>query len=43
MLLSDDKNMILENFGIYRCADIKNIPIKEEDLFLLEKMNLVMK
>lgn len=37
MLLSDDKNMILENFGIYRCADIKNIPIKEEDIVSIRK------
>lgn len=37
ILLSDDKNRILENFGIYRCPDINNIVIKEEDIVSIRK------
>ena len=37
MIIYNDKNMMLEKFGIYRCADIKNIPIKEEDIVSIRK------
>lgn len=37
VLLSDDKNTILENFGIYRCASSKDMPLQEEDIVSIRK------